>query len=112
MYCNGGDKWKLKEKIKKYYNMPGRPVSPLIVAAHVLQAFCAPLGSAALKASRKRKRKRTTINLLTLLHLFESSGKRKRSVSTNLTNSMTSRTAYQCISAVQEFHCQNNITIF
>lgn len=110
MYCNGGDKWKLKEKIKKYYNMPGRPVSPLIVAAHVLQAFCAPLGSAALKASRKRKR--TIINLLTLLHLFESSGKRKRSVSTDLTNSMTSRTAYQCISAVQEFHCQNNITIF
>ena len=58
MYCNGGDKWKLKEKIKKYYNMPGRPVSPLIVAAHVLQAFCAPLGSAALKASRKRKKKK------------------------------------------------------
>ena len=58
MYCNGGDKWKLKEKIKKYYNMPGRPVSPLILAAHVLQAFCAPLGSAALKASRKRKKKK------------------------------------------------------
>lgn len=52
MYCNGGDKWKLKEKIKKYYNMPGRPVSPLIVAAHVLARI------SSVKSFKKKKKKK------------------------------------------------------